>query len=243
MPRIAIDYTKTIIYKIVCKDISITDIYVGHTTNFTNRKNGHKSNSINLTNIRLYEMINANGGWENWEMIPIETYSCNNRIEALIRERYHIDILYPTLNMVRSILLEGESKELNKAYRQDNKEKLKEQKKEYYENNKVEFSEKAKELYINNKEDILEKHKEYYDLNRDELVRKKKIYNEKNKEGAKIKQKIYYETVKEKHKEKVKCICCDIFIRKKNIIVHNKTNKHLKNDIQPDISNKSLIIL
>jgi len=65
----------------------------------------------------------------------------------------------------------------------------------------------------------------------------------KKQRRSKNKTKIYYETVKEKHKEKVKCICCDIFIRKKNIIVHNKTNKHLKNDIQPDISNKSLIIL
>ena len=38
MPKENIDYSKTIIYKIVCKDINIKDCYVGSTTNFTNRK-------------------------------------------------------------------------------------------------------------------------------------------------------------------------------------------------------------
>jgi len=32
MPRTPVDYSKTIIYKIVCKDLSIVDLYVGHTT-------------------------------------------------------------------------------------------------------------------------------------------------------------------------------------------------------------------
>ena len=41
MPRVEIDYSNTIIYKISCKDTSITDIYVGHTTNFIQRKHTH----------------------------------------------------------------------------------------------------------------------------------------------------------------------------------------------------------
>ena len=32
MPRKEIDYTKTNFYKIVCKDLSVKDCYVGHTT-------------------------------------------------------------------------------------------------------------------------------------------------------------------------------------------------------------------
>ena len=43
MPRKPIDYSKTISYKIVCNDLSITDCYVGHTTDFTKRKSHHKS--------------------------------------------------------------------------------------------------------------------------------------------------------------------------------------------------------
>ena len=31
MPKKIIDYSKTIIYKIVCNDLTITEVYVGHT--------------------------------------------------------------------------------------------------------------------------------------------------------------------------------------------------------------------
>ena len=34
MQKVEIDYSNTIIYKIVCKDPLIKDVYVGHTTNF-----------------------------------------------------------------------------------------------------------------------------------------------------------------------------------------------------------------
>lgn len=35
MPRTAIDYLKTIIYKIVCNDLNVKDVYVGGTSNFS----------------------------------------------------------------------------------------------------------------------------------------------------------------------------------------------------------------
>ncbi len=47
MPKTKIDYSKTIIYRIVCKDLSITECYVGHTTNFTKRKCQHKNDCNN----------------------------------------------------------------------------------------------------------------------------------------------------------------------------------------------------
>jgi len=34
MPKINIDYSNTLIYKITCKDLLINEVYVGHTTNF-----------------------------------------------------------------------------------------------------------------------------------------------------------------------------------------------------------------
>ena len=36
------DYSNIIIYKIYCKDPSITDVYVGQTSNFAKRKCAHK---------------------------------------------------------------------------------------------------------------------------------------------------------------------------------------------------------
>jgi predicted GIY-YIG superfamily endonuclease len=44
-------------YKIVCKDLSITDVYVGSTTNFTNRKRDHKKAAITQT-IKILKKIN-----------------------------------------------------------------------------------------------------------------------------------------------------------------------------------------
>ena len=38
MPKKEINYQNTIIYKIRCKDLNIKDVYVGHTTNFIQRK-------------------------------------------------------------------------------------------------------------------------------------------------------------------------------------------------------------
>ena len=66
MPKTKIDYNNTIIYKIVSNDISITEVYVGHTTDFTRRKNQHKCSCNNPTNkthhFKLYEIIRENEG-------------------------------------------------------------------------------------------------------------------------------------------------------------------------------------
>ena len=58
MPKTIIDYSKTIIYRIVCKDLTIKDCYIGHTTNFIKRKQAHKnvcnSDNINHKNYNIY---------------------------------------------------------------------------------------------------------------------------------------------------------------------------------------------
>ena len=47
MPKVEIDYSNTIFYKISCKNPSIDDIYIGHTTNFVQRKYAHKQSCSN----------------------------------------------------------------------------------------------------------------------------------------------------------------------------------------------------
>ena len=102
MPKIEIDYSNTIIYKITCKDSNIKDVYVGHTTNFVQRKHAHKQSCINEKstnyNCKLYQVIRNNGGWDNWSMIEIEKYPCNDGNEARARERYWCETLNATLN-------------------------------------------------------------------------------------------------------------------------------------------------
>jgi len=92
MPNKTIDYSKTVIYKIVCNNLEEKDIFMGHTTNFTKRKNSLKSNCNNVNskayNLGMNRFIRDNGGWDNWSMILIEKYPCWDRNEANARERH-----------------------------------------------------------------------------------------------------------------------------------------------------------
>jgi hypothetical protein len=99
MPKKNVDYSNTIIYKIFCKDEIITDVYVGHTTNFIQRKYAHKITCNNLNNdLKIYNVIRSNGGWDNWDMVEIAKYCCKDVTEARIKEQNHYDILKASLN-------------------------------------------------------------------------------------------------------------------------------------------------
>ena len=100
MPKAIIDYSNTIIYKIYCKDSSINDLYVGHTTNFTKRKYQHKLSCNNGKKLKIYDVIRSNGGWDNWDMIEIAKYECKDVVEARIKENEHYVILNASLNCV-----------------------------------------------------------------------------------------------------------------------------------------------
>ena len=102
-----IDYSKTSMYRLVCNDTKVTDIYVGYTTNFMNRANTHKHVCNNEKNKHYdnekYKMIRNNGGWENWTMELIELYPCNNRMEARTREQFFYEQMNATMNMIQPV--------------------------------------------------------------------------------------------------------------------------------------------
>jgi hypothetical protein len=97
-----IDYSNTIIYKITCKDTQVTDVYVGHTTNFVQRKHSHRQNCKN-NNCKLYEVIRANGGWSNWSMDIINFFNCKDLYEARIKEQEYFLLLRATLNSIEPL--------------------------------------------------------------------------------------------------------------------------------------------
>ena len=145
VPRV-IDYSKSIIYKLCCKNPLITDIYIGSTTNFKNRKNKHKTNCYNNSeknksyNYYIYKFIRDNGGWYNWDMIMIEEYSCENKTQLHTRERYYIELFKSSLNSEiptrtkQEYTLENidKVKEYQKQYRLENNNKLKAYHKQYF---------------------------------------------------------------------------------------------------------------
>ena len=104
MPKTEIDYSNTIIYKITCKDPIITELYVGHTTNFVQRKHAHKQscNNPKATNhkCKLYTIIREHGGWTNWVMEIVHFFKCNDQYEARIKEQEYFTSLNATLNSV-----------------------------------------------------------------------------------------------------------------------------------------------
>ena len=156
MPRLPIDYSKITIYKIVHKDdIHNENVYVGSTTDFKRRKHAHKTCCNNPDskefNTPKYQFIRDNGGWNEWSMIEIEKYPCNDKREAEARERYWIEHYQSNLNKViptRSIT-------------------------EWYENNKQYYKQKHKEYRDANKKHYNQYHKEYRENNRE-------IINQKN---------------------------------------------------------------
>ena len=100
MPKTSIDYSRTIIYKIFCKDPLIEDVYIGHTTNFIKRKNEHKRCCKNGTKLKIYSVMRDYGGWENWDMVEIAQYNCKNATEARIKEQQHYELCKKTLNSI-----------------------------------------------------------------------------------------------------------------------------------------------
>jgi hypothetical protein len=104
MPKTEIDYSNTIIYKITCKDTAIKDVYVGHTTNFVQRKYSHKQSCINAKSTnhkcKLYTIIRENGGWKNWIMEIVTFFNCNDHYEARTKEQEYFLLLNATLNSI-----------------------------------------------------------------------------------------------------------------------------------------------
>ena len=143
MPRKAVDYSRTIIYKIQHEDNEEL-LYVGHTTDFTKRKTAHKQGTNNpntkVYNIKLYKMIRQNGGWGSFKMLEIKKFSCNDGNEACAEEDRIMKELKSTMNDRRAYtgmtrheyLKQYNSIDIQKKYRIDNADKLREKKKNIY---------------------------------------------------------------------------------------------------------------
>ena len=155
-----VDYSKSIIYKLCCKNPLITDIYIGSTTNFKCRKNRHKYccnvEDNKSYNCNVYEFIRNNGGFQNWDMIMVEEYCCENKKQLETRERHWIEELKSSLNRNVPTRTQSERYQKNKEqieinrklYREKNKEQIKKKTKEYREKNKDKIKSLEKEKII-----------------------------------------------------------------------------------------------
>ena len=138
------NYSQSIIYKIACRNAAVTDIYIGSTCSFRARKCQHKNACTNENrpsyNLKIYQFIRENGGWQNFDMIQIEQYAAADKRSLHSRERFWIEQLQPSLNSEIPTRTAQE-------WRQDNREAIAAQKKQYREDNKVSISAKGKQYY------------------------------------------------------------------------------------------------
>jgi hypothetical protein len=203
MPKEDIDYSETVFYKIVCKDVNIKDCYVGHTTSFIKRKCQHKhhcnNENGNKYNLNVYQFIRNNGGWENWDIIMIEKIKCDDGFDARKKERQFIEELNATLNKV----IPTRTKEEYIIY---NKEFINEYKKK---NEKLIIKDVKKQQKLNYM-------KEYYIVKKDLINEYNKCFYEKNKE-----------IINENKKKTFTCDCGSI-CRISDKARHEVSRKHIK---------------
>lgn len=151
----AINYSITSVsfYKIVSNDFEIKSCYVGHTVQFTERKAQHKrccnDENNKQYNQKIYQIIRATGGWNEWRMIEIEKRIVKDKREAERIETEFMEELQSDMNCKKAHHGYETKEEYYKVYRQENRNKLLLKKKEHYQENKEKISLKIKEERIN----------------------------------------------------------------------------------------------
>lgn len=120
--------------------------------------------------------------------------------------------------------------EINKKYRENNKEKIKLKNKEFLLNNKDYF----KERYKNNKEKILLQLKENYNKNKKNKLDYDKTYRKENKDKIKERKKIWYK----ENKKKILIKANVNYVKRKNSDPLFKLKVAIKNNIYHSLKRK-----
>lgn len=132
--------------------------YVGSTcTSLAKRLYHHKKDAKTQTTRQVYQHLNE-VGWGNVDIVLVEEYPCENKMELLRRERHWVDELNPTLNKqvpTRTI----------QEYKKQNAVKIKEQSREYYQQN----IDKIKKNRQRNADKIKEQRHKHYQENAEKL--------------------------------------------------------------------------
>lgn len=80
------DYSKTVVYKIKCKQPEIKPVFFGHTTSFRKCKYDIRNNCISGKPGEMYDTIRANCGFDNWTITVVERYrECMTKQDAILR--------------------------------------------------------------------------------------------------------------------------------------------------------------
>lgn len=223
------NYSRSIIYKLECKDPNVTEIYVGTTTSFYDRRSRHKALCINKDgkkewNQHVYRFIREHGGWNNWNMLEIEKVNARDKRHLNLIEAKYIRELKATLNsdMPQDIESGLEEKEYRKQYYTLNYDKIIEKCKVYRDTNREIIKNKERDLYHKNITYNRERKNRNYHNNKDKISKQRKECHKRNREK-----------IAEKRKVKVKC-SCGSEVRKCALARHKRSQKHQDWENLPD---------
>jgi len=172
MPKTA-DYSKCQIYKIVCKDPKIKDCYVGSTCNWIRRKSQHK-HAVNFESNKGHNekkaiIIRENGGWNNWEMVLIENFPCENDLQARSKEREWLEKLGATMNSCSPTISQEEKKQYIIKYCEEHREELNAKSAKYNAEHREERNAYSAKYREEHREELNAKATKYYEEHREEL--------------------------------------------------------------------------
>ena len=161
------DYSKTIIYKIVCKDPLVPDFYLGYST--FSLVHLSKMFKVRCKNDKwpVCEFIRQHGGVENWYFERLDCKPCLTSLDARTELRRHFDASPPTLNRQ---LPTRTPKEYSKG------EKNRAVQKEYREEHREQIRMEQAAQYQKNRERLLIKRREYFLANREKCNDRVKAY-------------------------------------------------------------------
>jgi hypothetical protein len=147
-----VNYDKSKVYKLCCKDPTVEDVYIGSTTNFHRRKQTHKCRCTNEHDsgymFPVYRFIREHGGWDNWDMVLVKRYSLKDKQALRRKERKHMEKYKATLNVKVPA-------KTQKEWIEENRDKVNGYKRKYYKKNKAYLMKKSKQHYEENREKIL----------------------------------------------------------------------------------------
>jgi hypothetical protein len=195
-----VDYENTPVsfYKFYCNDPEITSCYVGHTTNFRARKYAHKTSCNNNNdksyNVKLYQTIRGNGGWDNWKMVEIEKRISINKRDAEKYEQELINKFESDLNTQKAYN-DTTKKDANHSYYMENIDKIKERIKIYQSENNDKIIESRKVYRDNNKEQLKKKNQLYYEANAENIKSLHRAYSKEYRQANR-------DTINQKQRER-----------------------------------------
>jgi hypothetical protein len=223
------------IYRIVCNQTGLQ--YIGSTCKTLKQRLQQHKTSYKCYNggkgnyITSFKIIEKN----DYVIVLIEDFPCDRKEQLNARERFYVESMTCVNKNSPNKLIELGQVEYSKQYN-----------KEYYNENKDKISEQQKDYYNENKDKILDYQKDYRNENKNKILDYQKDYRNENKDKILEQQKQYYNDNKaellDKGKEKLPCSHCGCTYTRYNESHHKKSKKHQQNSSDTDTTISDITI-